>query len=175
MTNDKTVTMSRELAVTIKITAQQEEDILRFFDTCEDGQGYDVPKPRMKSLARLGLIRSTGFSRYEITDAGDSAIEKLCQPIAAPVVERQQLNQCDGCRAGKPLEDGKHHVMVNSGGYRDVMACTAHLYSSPPAPVAVVLPERKNERPFGDSTTAAEYNEAKGFNRAIDKVKELNR
>ena len=31
----------------------------------------------MKSLARLGLIRPTGFSRYEITDVGDAVIEVL--------------------------------------------------------------------------------------------------
>jgi hypothetical protein len=90
MTNNPTIDgVSRELTITLKITAQQEEDILRFFDTCEDNQGYDVPKPRMKSLARLGVIRSTGFSRYEITGAGDSLIEKLCEP--APVVERQPV------------------------------------------------------------------------------------
>lgn len=67
----------RVIAVPMTITAQQERDILRFRDTCEDGQGYDVPKDRMKSLARLGLIRPTGFSRYEITDVGDAAIEVL--------------------------------------------------------------------------------------------------
>lgn len=71
--------MSVELVITVplKITGQQQRDILRFRDTCEDDQGYDVPKDRMKSLARLGLIRQTGFSRYEITDVGDAAIEVL--------------------------------------------------------------------------------------------------
>lgn len=64
-------------SVPMFLTEQQECDILRFYDTCEDGQGYDVPKDRMKSLARLGLIRTTGFSRYEITDAGDAVIEGL--------------------------------------------------------------------------------------------------
>ena len=67
----------RVIAVPMTITAQQERDILRCRDTCEDGQGYDVPKDRMNSLARLGLIRPTGFSRYEITDVGDAAIEVL--------------------------------------------------------------------------------------------------
>lgn len=65
------------ISVPMILTEQQECDIQRFYDTCEDGQGYDVPKDRMKSLARLGLVRTTGFSRYEITDAGDAVIEGL--------------------------------------------------------------------------------------------------
>jgi predicted nucleic acid-binding Zn-ribbon protein len=53
------------------------------------------------------------------------------QKNATPVVELQ-LNQCDGCRVGIPLEDGNLHAIVNAGGYRDVMVCTAHLYAAPP-------------------------------------------
>jgi len=101
------IEVSRELALTIKVTKEQEEDILRFFDTCEDNQGYDVPKLRMKSLARLGVIRSTGFSRYEITAAGDSLIEKLCEP-AAPVVERQYYYRVDACK----VQDSKAPACV---------------------------------------------------------------
>lgn len=72
------------ISVPMILTEQQERDIQRFYDTCEDGQGYDVPKDRMKSLARLGLIRTTGFSRYEITDAGDAVIEWLrADPVLA--------------------------------------------------------------------------------------------
>lgn len=71
------MSVERVIAVPVKISEQQERDILRFLDTCEDDQGYDVPKYRMKSLARLGLIRPTGFSRYEITDVGDAVIEIL--------------------------------------------------------------------------------------------------
>lgn len=65
------------ISVPMILTEEQERDIQRFYDTCEDGQGYDVPKDRMKSLARIGLVRTTGFSRYEITDAGDAVIEGL--------------------------------------------------------------------------------------------------
>ncbi|KAA0944857.1 hypothetical protein FQ186_29130 [Pseudomonas sp. ANT_H14] len=78
--------VSVSVSVSITLTKQQERDILRFYDTCEDGQGYDVPKDRMKSLACLGLIRPTGFSRYEITDAGDAVIEKLRVLLDAPIV-----------------------------------------------------------------------------------------
>jgi len=48
-----------------------------------------------------------------------------------PVVERHP-NQCDGCRAGKPLVHGNLHMMVDASGYQDIMACTAHLYTAPP-------------------------------------------
>ena len=49
-------------------------------------------------------------------------------------------NQCDGCRAGKPLYkhvkglgyvlnlNGDTHIMGEPGKYADVMACTRHLY-----------------------------------------------
>jgi len=87
------------ISVPIILTEQQERDVLRFCDTCEDGQGYDVPKDRMKSLARIGLIRTTGFSRYEITDAGNAVVEGL---RAAPVLESgnkcgAQMVDCPEC------------------------------------------------------------------------------
>lgn len=87
------------ISVPMILTEQQERDIQRFYDTCEDGQDYDVPKDRMKSLARLGLIRTTGFSRYEITDAGDAVIEGL---RSAPVLASRnkcgvQMVDCPEC------------------------------------------------------------------------------
>jgi hypothetical protein len=71
MMTDKTI----ELTVTL--TERQVEDLQRFHETSEDGQGYDVPAERMTSLARAGMIRSTGFSRYEFTDVGTSVIQRL--------------------------------------------------------------------------------------------------
>ena len=52
--------------------------------------------------------------------------------MVGPVVERQPFNQCDGCRAGRPLVHGNLHVMIDANGYQDFMACTAHLYAVPP-------------------------------------------
>lgn len=37
---------------------------LRFCETCEDDEGYDVPAPMMKRLAELGLVAHYGFGRY---------------------------------------------------------------------------------------------------------------
>lgn len=39
------------------------------------------------------------------------------------------MNQCDGCRAGVPLKDGKHR-MGKPGGYADWMICTKDRYGS---------------------------------------------
>lgn len=36
-------------------------------------------------------------------------------------------NQCDGCQAGIPVENGAHR-MGKPGGYPDLMGCTAKLY-----------------------------------------------
>ncbi|POA45579.1 hypothetical protein C1893_23270 [Pseudomonas sp. MPR-ANC1] len=61
----------------LALTEQQRTDVLRFHETCEDDQGYDVPKARMKSLARVGLVRSLGFGRYEMTDVGLALVEAV--------------------------------------------------------------------------------------------------
>lgn len=42
------------------------------FATCEDGEGYDVPKPMMKRLAELGLVVHKGGGWYEGTPALDA-------------------------------------------------------------------------------------------------------
>jgi hypothetical protein len=82
---------------------------------------------------------------------------------------------------------GKKHVHLASeinsaemaeiaGRYFDVRP----LYTSQPEPVSVVLPEREEGEPYwsgeldADFDQLLEWAEAKGFNRAIDKVKELN-
>jgi hypothetical protein len=45
----------------------------RFCECCEDfdSGGYDVEKAMMLQLARIGVVRSTGFGRYETTKVGD--------------------------------------------------------------------------------------------------------
>lgn len=65
------------IEVPLALTEQQRTDVLRFHETCEDDQGYDVPKARMKALARVGLVRSLGFGRYEFTDAGLALVEAV--------------------------------------------------------------------------------------------------
>jgi hypothetical protein len=88
----------------LAITEQQRTDVLRFHETCEDDQGYDVPKARMKSLARVGLVRSLGFGRYEFTDAGLALVEAM-QAAANDDDDVQQLR--------KKLEHGTGLCQLN--------------------------------------------------------------
>lgn len=47
--------------------------------------------------------------------------------LVAPEPPAQQINQCDGCRRGLPVND---HGIHRAAGY-DFIACTAHLYQPP--------------------------------------------
>lgn len=40
---------------------------IRFCETCDDGEGYDVPRPMMKRLEELGLVVDKKFGRFEQT------------------------------------------------------------------------------------------------------------
>lgn len=57
--------------VTSPLTSQDCIDLNRFWATCEDGEGYDVPKERMKRLKHLGLVDGGRFGVYYITDLGN--------------------------------------------------------------------------------------------------------
>lgn len=55
-----------------------DEDIkhlIRFHETTEDNEAYDVPKVIMKRLANIGLIGHASAGRYFITDFGQSVID----------------------------------------------------------------------------------------------------
>lgn len=65
------------VSVRFSMTEDQCNALLRFNATCEDGQEYDVSRRMMKSLTYAGVIRWCGGSRFEITDAGISAVENL--------------------------------------------------------------------------------------------------
>jgi len=69
----------RVLMVPVELTQDMQEDLQRFHETCEDGQEYDVPQDRMKGLARAGLIRHVGKSRYEFTTIGAKAVQALSE------------------------------------------------------------------------------------------------
>lgn len=66
-----------EISVRVSMSEDQCNELLRFNETCEDGQEYDVRRGMMKSLTYVGMVRWCGGSRFEITDAGISAIEDL--------------------------------------------------------------------------------------------------
>lgn len=68
---------SNQVNVLIQLSDQQQADLLRFRETCDDGEGYDVPSERMASLASVGVVRACGPNRFAITDAGVSTIMAL--------------------------------------------------------------------------------------------------
>jgi hypothetical protein len=47
----------------------------RFLETCEDGEGYDVPKTMMQRLAQIGVVRHLSRGIYNITEFGQSVID----------------------------------------------------------------------------------------------------
>jgi hypothetical protein len=77
------------VSVPLELNAQQSRDVQRFHETCEDGQGYDVPKDRMKTLSRIGLVRALGFGRYELTDVGEAAVNGLRDKPRQPAEQHQ--------------------------------------------------------------------------------------
>lgn len=66
--------MTKPIAVRITVSAEHLAHLLRFAETCEDGEGYDVPKAAMKELAAVGLVRRTSGSIYTTTQFGDEAL-----------------------------------------------------------------------------------------------------
>lgn len=52
------------------VTAQHVIDLNRFCDCCEDDEGYDIPKERMRDLRAAGLVEGGRFGWYKATDAG---------------------------------------------------------------------------------------------------------
>lgn len=67
------------VGIQVDMSEQQAHALFRFNETCEDGQGYDVPRRILKSLTYVGMVRWCGGSRFEITDAGIAALEDLAE------------------------------------------------------------------------------------------------
>lgn len=61
-------------ALPFMITDQEMKDLMRFHECATDGEGYDVPKERMKQLAEIGLLRRVTSGFYEHTTFGLSVI-----------------------------------------------------------------------------------------------------
>ena len=56
----------------------QDEDLswlIRFKETVEDDNSYDTPKPALKRLIELGVVRSLGFGRCAMTSFGGYLVE----------------------------------------------------------------------------------------------------
>lgn len=99
-----------------------------------------------------------------------------------------EIQRLKGSRVGPVAEVVSKYGDPEAFGAREVVMLmdlskipyNTKLYAQP-APVSVVLPEREEGEPYwsgeldADFEQRLEWAEAKGFNRAIDKVKELNK
>jgi len=50
------------------MSADEKKAALRFCETCDDDEGYDVPRPMMKRLESLGLVIDKKFGRFGQTE-----------------------------------------------------------------------------------------------------------
>lgn len=53
------------------------------------------------------------------------------------------INQCDGCRANKPLNASGFHIMNETTGYPDLMSCTKDRYITKPQHQGSLLDQLK--------------------------------
>ena len=68
---DEAIAINRQLSISGEgVTAQNIIDLNRFCETCDDGEGYDVPKERMKSLKAVGLVDGGHAGWYALTTIG---------------------------------------------------------------------------------------------------------
>lgn len=52
-------------------------DLIRFQETTDDSEGYDIGKPAIRRLAELGVVQSHGFGTYSMTAFGHFAMEHM--------------------------------------------------------------------------------------------------
>jgi len=64
------------------LNADELAALRRFNETCEDGEGYDVPKEMMRRLTAIGAVEWKGFSRYQITAFGMHVLGAAPAPAA---------------------------------------------------------------------------------------------
>lgn len=76
--------------------------LIRFSETSEDDNSYDTPKAALKRLFELGVVRSIGFGRCEITSFGDFLLRQhFDQTTSLPL-------RCEGDYR-KEQQDAKSH------------------------------------------------------------------
>lgn len=63
------------------VTEQHINDLKRFAETCEDNEGYDVPKIRMIAMMKCGLVARTTRDIYMTTDFGEYILDEVANVI----------------------------------------------------------------------------------------------
>lgn len=62
----------------ITLSDEERDAALRFIETTEDDEGYDVPKPMMRRLAAAGLVQHLGGGYYQGTALLDR-FQEFCE------------------------------------------------------------------------------------------------
>ena len=57
------------------LTNDERKALERFTETCDDGEGYDVPKQMMQRLAQIGVVHHTSGGVYSTTEFGRWVID----------------------------------------------------------------------------------------------------
>jgi hypothetical protein len=118
------------------LTADEREALERFHETWEDDQGYDVPKPMMKRLAKLGVVYGEGFGRYGMTAFGLAALQSTPRAAQPAPVQGVEIGWMDADDLATWIEHGGNFCHVYS------MSAEPHhrradkkviLYTTPPA------------------------------------------
>lgn len=79
-------------ALPFAILDQEMKDLMRFHECLMDGEGYDVPKDRMKRLAEIGLLRRVTANFYEHTTFGLAVINGDFQQTGEITKQLDRLN-----------------------------------------------------------------------------------
>ena len=59
----------------VGLTNDERKALERFTETCDDGEGYDVPKQMMQRLAQIGVVHHTSGGVYSTTEFGRWVID----------------------------------------------------------------------------------------------------
>ena len=91
----------------------------RFYETWDDGEGYDVPKPMMKRLAQIGVIHHLSRGLYDITKFGHSLLGYATSshppvPTAQPKEPEQEPVKLVSynCKCGRTMNFESVHGVV---------------------------------------------------------------
>lgn len=68
----------------VLLSDAERDAALRFIETCEDAEGYDVPKSMMRRLAVAGLVHHLGGGYYQ----GTSTLDRFQSYCEANNIER---------------------------------------------------------------------------------------
>jgi len=80
------------------LTTPELAALTRFCETCEDGEGYDVPKTMMQRLAQIGVVRHLSRGIYNITEFGETVVDTHpapFTPITAVLLSDDEAFDCE--------------------------------------------------------------------------------